>query len=156
MRCRMQLKKRKRYKSEVMSSLALRAILAVFFAGIASPGALAQPAYTPTITSQAGGALGTGNTVTGFFKAIGKTVHFRATVVIGAAGMGSATQVSVSLPSTAVSDCIVAAKNRTSGIGGVGDIGVVGLGQALLAVSSSGVLLANSETTIVSGTYEQA
>jgi hypothetical protein len=115
----------------------------------------AWPAYTPVLTSEAGGAIGTGNTLTGFWKQSGKTVFVRITIVIGASGMGAATQIGVSIPSTANGSNIIVAKNETSGVGGIADIGLLAQTKALLTTAAGGTLGGNSQTITITGIYEQ-
>lgn len=116
---------------------------------------VAWTAYAPVLASEAGGAIGAGNVITGFYKTIGKHTSVRAKAVIGAAGIGAATQISLSLPVIAVGDNMLIAKDKiVTGLGGTGDIGIVGQTKALLA-TSGGASMANNNTTIVmQGTYE--
>jgi hypothetical protein len=117
----------------------------------------AWTSYTPVLASQAGGALGSGNTATGFYRIVGKTVHVRATITMGASGVGTATQASMTIPTAAVGDAVLVAKNRGSALGGVGDIGTISLSTALLTTAGGGaILLGNSQVVVVSGTYEAA
>jgi hypothetical protein len=115
----------------------------------------AWTAYTPVLTSEAGGAIGAGNTLTGFWKQEGKTVRVRITIVMGASGMGTATQIAVSLPSTANGFQILVARNQTSGIGGMADIGFVSQTRAVLVTATGATLGGNSQTINVTGVYEQ-
>jgi hypothetical protein len=118
----------------------------------------AWTAYTPTLTVEAGTALGSGNTLTGKWVQFGKTVHVRILITIGAAGIGGATQLSVSLPTTAAGDTLLSANNRITTLSGTGDIGFAGvLTRALMRTASGGALItANNHVAVVSGSYETA
>lgn len=112
--------------------------------------------YSPALTADAG-ALGTGNTLTGAYKQVGKTVFVRIKIVMGASGIGTATTISVSLPVAAVAEANLAGYNQTSGLHGVCMIGLVSMSRAILYATTSGALVsANSQTCVVSGTYEAA
>jgi hypothetical protein len=116
----------------------------------------AWTAYTPTLVSLAGGAIGTGNTLTGQYRQDGKTISIRVNITIGASGMGSATQAGFSLPVTAASGgAILVGKSTTTGAIHSGDIPTGGLTNALIS-SSTGGAAANSNVYVFSGVYEAA
>lgn len=117
----------------------------------------AWTSYTPTLTNAAGGAIGTGNTLTGFYKQIGKTVLLRVRVVIGASGMGTATQIGFSVPVTPVSGVNMPLAGYSSlGVGWTGALNGAGTGWALMTNSSTGAGPANSTTYDFNGSYEAA
>lgn len=125
-------------------------------AGVDATGAWA--AYTPSIASGSG-TLGTGNSSSGRYKQIGKTVFFTAQVILGASGAGTgATYLIVGLP--------VAAK-QTSGpayvFTGIRS-GLVGLAAIIDTTTTIDVVdaaaganpIANSRAFYISGSYEAA
>ena len=109
--------------------------------------------------SAGSGALGTGNTATGRYKRIGKTVFFSAQVNLGASGAGTAgTYLIVGLP--------VAAKQLTApGIcfSGIRS-GLVGLAAIIDTTTTIDVVdaaaganpIANSRAYYITGSYEAA
>lgn len=111
--------------------------------------------YVATLTSEAGGAIGTPTSVTAFTKKIGKTRHITITIVMGATGLGTATQIGISLPSTAGHNTQLLARNRTSSLDGVGDVGIVDLTKALLQTYAGAPLGGNNDTMVISGTYDE-
>jgi hypothetical protein len=115
---------------------------------------LAWTAYTPVLTSEAGGALGSGNTLTGFYKRIGKACYLRVKIVMGASGVGAATQFAFSLPVDATGDAVLLIRNRTSALTGTADIGSVALTKAIMNTSVGAAMIVNSATFIISGSYE--
>lgn len=139
-------------------------VLDISAAGLSVTGELtvsgtAWATFVSTLASEAGGAIGSGNTVACFFKQIGKTVFIRMSVTAGGSGIGSATQVSLSLPVAAIGSMsqILFGKNATTTVGVMGDIGVVGASKMLLNVASTGAIgLANGHTVYISGSYEAA
>jgi hypothetical protein len=114
----------------------------------------AWTAYTATLSSVAGGAIGTPTSTAGTYKQIGKIVYYRVKIVMGASGLGTATQIAISLPVTAVGDNELTAKNITSGLGGTGSIGEVSQTVALLQTSAGARLGGNNDTMVISGSYE--
>jgi hypothetical protein len=114
----------------------------------------AWTAYTPVLTSEAGGALGSGNTLTGFYKRIGKTCEIRVKIITGASGIGAATQFAFSLPVDATGDAVLLIRNRTSALTGTADIGSIALTKAIMNTSVGAAMIVNSATFIISGSYE--
>lgn len=114
----------------------------------------AWTSYTATLTSEAGGAIGTPTSTQGYYKQIGKIVHYNVTVVMGASGLGTATQIGITLPVTALHNAVLVGKNRVSGLSLTGDVGIAALTKAVVQ-TTSGVLGANNnDTFILSGVYE--
>ena len=115
----------------------------------------AWPAYSPVLSCAegAGHTPGAGNTLVGASKSIGKTVHFRGTLTVGAAGVGTCTQFAISLPATAQGNAEIIFRDYTTGLGGMGDIAASGT-TASLNTAAGASIAGNSKTVVFNGTYE--
>lgn len=121
----------------------------------------AWTAYTPTFSALTGAFATAGNApvASGSFKQIGKTVHFKAKLVVGAAGVGTAagaTLLSLPVTAAAATGCYPTGReNQTSGSL------LQGWQQSsttTVSITTNALTFAsgNNTTIEISGTYEAA
>jgi hypothetical protein len=136
----------------------LKATLKAYFDGLYAPlDTAAWTAYTPALFSESGGAIGTPTSIAGRYKlsgASGKTCQFQAKVVMGATGVGTATQISISTPFTAVAEANVGMYNSTQGLSSVCPIGQVSFARVFLIISGGARGAGNNDTFWISGSFE--
>jgi hypothetical protein len=114
----------------------------------------AWTSYSPTLVSLAGGAIGSGNTLTGSYKQIGKTTFIRVNITIGASGIGTATQVGFTLPAAAAAQETLTGKQLTLGVIALGDTLAAASSNVLMQVGSTGAAPGNSSSWVYTGVYE--
>jgi hypothetical protein len=115
----------------------------------------AWQSYSPTL-SCGSGSLGTGNSASGRYLRIGKTVIFEAAVTIGAAGAGTcAVSIRATLPVTAASNQAqhVVGRDNTTGNMVIGSI-TSGGSVVVMSTYNGGCPCANNGTPTVTGVYE--